>query len=106
MSPHSTRDDHAWLLEHADEATADDLWPHLEVAETERLYRVYGYPKDNAMPPPLRERLCDEAFVTDALMSLHDDMITQEPADARRLERLQQQLKRLARLAAAPSPTR
>lgn len=104
MSHPSTRDDHAWLLEHTEEAIADALWPHLEVAETERLYRVYGYPKDNAMPPPLRDRLRDPAFLADALMSLHDDMLTQPSADARRLEHLQQQLKRLAQLAEAPPP--
>ncbi|MBH24723.1 MAG: hypothetical protein CMH57_09785 [Myxococcales bacterium] len=43
------------------------------MAEAERLVRVYGYPKDNAFPPPLRERLAEPRFTQALRHSIADE---------------------------------
>lgn len=48
------------------------LWPFLGLAEQARLVRVYGYPKDNALPPPLPSRLLDSRFVFDLREALDE----------------------------------
>ena len=50
------------------------LWPFVGLAEQARLVRVYGYPKDNASPPPLPLRLLDPRFVCDLRGALDEEL--------------------------------
>lgn len=65
--------DDAWLNTRLSTDLADALWPYLQLAEARRLLRVYGYPKDNAIPAPLPERLRDSTFVEDLREAILDD---------------------------------
>lgn len=72
-TPDPPRDDHGWLLARLPVADVDLLWPHLEWAEARRLVALHGYLKDNAIPPPLADRLADPAFVADVHASIDDE---------------------------------
>jgi hypothetical protein len=78
--------DYRWCVAVLGEALADALWPHLGLAEANRLIRRHGYPRDNEIPPPLRARLLEADFQRDALESLRDELpegpqrLTQEQA--------------------------
>ncbi len=52
---------------------SDALWPHFQWAEAKRLVVMYGYPKDNVVPPDLRVRLYDPTFKQALLASLRED---------------------------------
>lgn len=92
FSPEPEHGDYAWSVSLLGDALADALWPHLQWAENERLVRVYGYPKDNADPPPLCVRLEDQRFVRAILKSLHTS--TEEDPEER--DSLQEALKILS----------
>lgn len=49
--------------------------------------RTYGYPKDNALPPPMAQRLSDPRWLEDALE------IAEEDAPAEALEALRRRLR-------------
>ena len=65
--------DDVWLVQRLGERLAQLIWPYIELAESERLQRTYGYPKDNALPPPLPTRLCDPHFVASLRRAVDDD---------------------------------
>ena len=66
-----------WCLQLLDSHRVEALWPHIEMAETQRLIRAHGYPSDNIIPAHIRRRLGDPSFCADVLCSLR-----QEPDDA------------------------
>ena len=65
--------DDAWLLTRLGPELTDALWPYLQLAEAQRLLRVHGYPKDNALPPPMSTRLQDADFKADLRDAILDD---------------------------------
>lgn len=65
--------DDAWLTARLGAELTDALWPYIQLAEAQRLLRVYGYPKDNAIPGPLPERLQDLRFIADLRDAIIDD---------------------------------
>lgn len=72
-----------WLGARLGEARAELLWPHVEWAEQRRLMARHGYPSDNALPPPLVERLQDPVFVGYIRESVEDEA-DEEAAEALR----------------------
>jgi hypothetical protein len=66
-----SRGDLDWLVATVglSEDLALDVLDAADWAEMQRLVDIYGYPKDNAVPPELRERLLSEVFVAAILSS-------------------------------------
>ncbi len=69
----STPPEDIWLETVLGEQVADALWPHLAIAEMDRLIALYGYPKDNVIPPHLTERLRERRFADAITRSILDD---------------------------------
>ncbi len=69
----SNKGEHVWCAEIIGLDRTDALWPHFQMAEELRLRRIYGYPKDNALPPHLAQRLLEPAFAADVRACLLDD---------------------------------
>ncbi len=67
----------------------DILWPYFDLAETQRLISIYGYPKDNALPPSLAERIHDPVFVSALQASIADSLSdsTLHPSEVHTLQR-------------------
>lgn len=72
-----------WCARHVGQELTDALWPHLQIAEAQRLTRVFGYPKDNAVPEHIQTRLAEGRFCADVRASVLDD--EGEPQDERAL---------------------
>lgn len=54
------------------EAEWDLVWPCIALAEHDRLLRLHGYAKDNAIPPDLQVRLRDPMFRADVWAATGD----------------------------------
>lgn len=77
----SNQGDYAWAEDTLGPTLASWLWPHLQMAEAARLRRAHGYPKDNALPEPLRLRLGDPRFEADVRQSILDDEALDDELD-------------------------